>query len=91
MWDPGFSIPLAVRSVLRSPDPGKPSWPVPLPPNKGIQGRKPGMIWVDNDVEREREDEEWLRRRREGLGLTAESPQTRVPIDDQADPLVSDA
>jgi len=40
------------------------------------------MIWVDNDVEREREDEEWLRRRREGLGLTAESPETRVPADD---------
>ena len=47
-----------------------------------VQGRKPGMIWVDNDVEREREEEEWLRRRRERLGLTAESPETRVPTDD---------
>ena len=47
-----------------------------------VQGRKPGMIWIDNDVEREREDEDWRRRRREGLGLTAESPETGVPTDD---------
>jgi len=40
------------------------------------------MVWVDNDVEREREDEEWLRRRREGLGRAAESPETRVPTND---------
>ena len=47
-----------------------------------VQGRKPGMIWVDNDVEREREEEEWLSRRREELGLAAESPETPVPTDD---------
>jgi len=40
------------------------------------------MVWVDNDVEREREDEEWLCRRREGLGRAAESPETRVPTND---------
>ena len=54
-------------------DKGKPYW---------VQGRKPGMVWVDNDVEREREDEEWLCRRREGLGRAAESPETRVPTND---------
>ena len=40
------------------------------------------MVWVDNDVEREKEDEEWLRRQREGGGLAARSPEARVPTDD---------
>ncbi len=33
--NPGFATRLPVPSALRSPDPGKPSWPVPLPLNKG--------------------------------------------------------
>ena len=49
------------------------------------------MVWIGDDIEREREDEEWLRRRREGLGLVTESPETRAPTDGRACPLVSDA
>ena len=86
MWDSLRTSLLCSRGPAHPGEPRTLIRAVPLPHNKHkpyrVQGRKPGMIWIDNDVEREREDEDWRRRRREGLGLTAESPETGVPTDD---------
>ncbi len=44
-----------------------------------VQGRKPWMVWVDDDVEREQQDAEWLRRQRQERGLAAgDSPEAQV-------------
>jgi hypothetical protein len=48
-----------------------------------VQGRRPWMVWVDDDVEREQQDAEWLRRRRHEHGLAADdSPGAQVTEDE---------
>jgi len=44
-----------------------------------VQGRKPWMVWVDNDVEREKEEEEFLRRRHSEQHPMAERPPSEDP------------
>jgi len=48
-----------------------------------VQGRKPWMVWVDDDAEREQQDAEWLRRRCQEHGLAAgDSPEAQVTKDE---------
>jgi hypothetical protein len=41
------------------------------------------MVWVDNDIERDKQEGKWLRRAREQRGFAAGDPsQTHAPADD---------
>jgi len=48
-----------------------------------VQGRKPWMVWVDDDVEREKANEEWMRRWRSEHPPMPEGPSSLDPVSEE--------